>query len=143
MINKLQTLLMKCTLHILGYKSYKMSTIHIMKELNFLTIHHMIVKETIIFMHKVLYNNSPSVLYNLISYSSVDDNNVRSVRKPRIKISHKSVKVINSLLYRAIYLYNILEYQTKMYNLKKLSRYLQKDIIYIFPNNKIQKLLKE
>ena len=90
-----------------------------MKDINFVTIHHMIVKETILFIHKVLYNNSPSVLYNLISYSSIDDNNVQSIRKPRIKISHKSVKVTNSLLYRAIFLYNILEYQTKMYNLKK------------------------
>ena len=134
---------MKCTRHILGFRSYKMSTIQIMKDLNFLTIHHMIVKETILFIHKVLYNNSPSVLYNLISYSSIDDNNVRSIRKPRIKIQHKSVKVTNSLLYRAIFLYNILEYQTKMYNPKKLSRYLQKDIIYIFPNNKIQKFQKE
>ena len=54
MINKLLTLLMICTQYILGYKSYKMSTINIMKELNFLTIHHMIVKETILFIHKVL-----------------------------------------------------------------------------------------
>ena len=73
----------------------------------------MIVKETILFIHKVLYNNSLSVLYDLISYSSVDDNNVLSVRKPRIKISHKSIKVTNSLLHRAIFLYNKLYFQTQ------------------------------
>merc|ERR1712240_90314 len=84
---------MKCTRYILGYISYKMSTTYIMKELNMLTIHNMIVKETILFIHKVLYNNSPSVLYNLISYSSVDDNDVRSVRKPRIKYCTSKIKL--------------------------------------------------
>ena len=55
MIAKLQTLLMKCTHYILGFESYKMSTKAIMSILKFMTIHHMITKESIVFIHKILF----------------------------------------------------------------------------------------
>ena len=60
-----------------------------------------------------------------------------------MKVSNKSERVTNSLLYREIYLYNILDYNTNMYNPKKLSKYLQKDKIYLFQNNQKPKFQKE
>ena len=53
LIAKLQTQLMKCTRYILGYESYKMSTVAIMNNLKFMTVYHMIVKESISFIHKI------------------------------------------------------------------------------------------
>merc|ERR1711954_1973 len=59
LIDKLQTLLMKCTRPILGFKSYKLSTLQIMSELRIQTVHQMIVRESIQFIHKVLSKKSP------------------------------------------------------------------------------------
>merc|ERR1712240_838151 len=63
LIDKLQTLLMKCTRPILGFHSFKMSTLQIMSELRIQTVHLMIVKESIQFIHKVLTKKSPAVIY--------------------------------------------------------------------------------
>ena len=142
LIAKLQTLLMKCTRYILGFMSYKMSTMKIMAELNMVTIHHLIIKETIQFIHKIIYNNSPSSITKLIIYSIHKSQNIWSVRKPRILKIHSAEKVSQSLFYRAIYLYNELDYETRMYNPRKLAQYLQNYIVYSFSNNKILKIPK-
>ena len=56
--------------------------------------------------------------------------------------SHTSENVTNSLFYRALFFYNKLDYDVRLYNPKKLSRYLKSNIIYMFPNNKIPKYEK-
>merc|ERR1712115_247131 len=62
-LDKLQTLLMKCTRPILGNKSFKMSTLQIMAELKILTVHQLVMKESIQFIHKILTNKSPRVIF--------------------------------------------------------------------------------
>ena len=139
-LNKLQTLLMKCARTILGFRSLKMTTVKIMKELNMVTIHHMIMKESIMFIHKVLFNGGPHVILKMMTFSLNNNPNIRSVRKPMMANYHKSQKVIQSLFYRSIHLYNMLDHDLKLYNPKKLSKHLQKYIQYLFPNNKIPKI---
>ena len=139
MIEKLQILLMKCTQPILGIKSFKMSTMEIMSELKILTVQQMVIKESIQFIHKVIINKSPSVIYNLFTQSNCKNENIRGVRKYIVKKSHKSNKVTNSLYYRALYLFNCLETDVQNYTTKKLSKYLQENLKYIFPLNKIPK----
>ena len=56
-----------------------------------------------------------------------------------MKTSHKSQKVTNSLFFRSLYLYNSLEIEVRNLNPKKMSKYLQENIKYIFPFNKIPK----
>ena len=138
MIDKLQTLLMKCTRPILGFHSFKMSTLQIMSELRIQTVHLMIIRESIQFIHKVLSKKAPGVIYELFTQSNLE--NVRGIRKYRVKINHKSSKVTNSLFYRAIYLFNCLETEVRNYKVKKLSKYLQDNIKYIFPYNKVPKV---
>merc|ERR1712115_506389 len=123
MIDKLQTLLMKCTRLILGIKSFKMSTLQIMTELKILTVQQLVMKESIQFIHKILTNKSPGVIFNLLSQSNCKMDNIREVRKFRVKVSHKSNKVTNSLYYRALYLFNCLETEVRTYKVKKLSKY--------------------
>ena len=106
-----------------------------MAELRILTVHQMVVKESIQFIHKVLIKKSPGVIFNLFSQSNMD--NIREVRKFRIKITHKSNKVTNSLFYRALYLFNCLPTEVRNYKVKKLSKHLQENLKYIFPYNKI------
>merc|ERR1712243_306514 len=137
MIDKLQTLLMKCTRPILGFHSFKMSTLQIMSELRIQTVHLMIIRESIQFIHKVLTKKSPGVIYDLFMQSNLD--NIREIRKYRVKNDHKSSSVTNSLFYRAIYFFNCLENDVRIYNVKKLSKYLQDNITYIFPYNKVPK----
>ena len=137
LIDKLQTLLMKCTRPILGFHSFKMSTLQIMSELRIQTVHLMIVRESIQFIHKVLTKKSPGVIYDLFMQSNLD--NIREIRKYRVKNDHKSSNVTNSLFYRAVYFFNCLENEVRNYNVKKLSKYLQDNITYIFPYNKVPK----
>merc|ERR1712115_334573 len=138
MIDKLQTLLMKCTRPILGFASYKLSTLQIMAELRIQTVHQMIIRETIQFIHKVLIRKAPGVIFNLFTQSNLP--NVRGVRKFRVKNVHKSNRVTNSLFYRAVYLYNCLDNDVRNYKPKQMSKYLQDNIKSIFPYNKILKV---
>ena len=129
---KLQTQLMKCTQYLLGLESFKMLTIDIMNKLKFMTIYHMITKESILFIHKILYNQSLDAINNLITYG-YNDNNVCKVRKPRVKAICNSSKLRDSLLFRSIFLHNSLEYDLKNYNPKKITKYLKEKILYTFP----------
>merc|ERR1712082_435605 len=100
----------------------------------------MVIRESIQFIHKVLFNKSPNVIFNLFTQSNCQNENIRGVRKYIVKKSHKLNKVTNSLFYRALYLYNCLATEVCNYTVKKLSKYLQDNIKYIFPYNKIPKV---
>merc|ERR1711889_26709 len=139
-LDKLQTQLMKCTRPILGISSFKKSTLQIKAELRILTVQQMIMRESIQYIHKVLINKSPGVIFGLFCQRNCKQENIREVRKFMVKSMHKSNKVTNSLFYRALYLYNCLSSEVRNYNLKKLSKYLQDNIKYIFPYNKIPKV---
>ena len=65
--------------------------------------------------------------------------NIREIRKYRVKKDHKSSSVTQSLYYRAIYFFNCLENEVRNYSVKKLTKYLQENITYIFPYNKVPK----
>ena len=75
-----------------------------MNKLKFMTIYHMIAKESICFIHKIIYNNSPAAIYNLLSYGD-EDKNVRKVRRLRVKEVPICQKVKDSIIYMAIYLF--------------------------------------
>ena len=97
----------------------------------------MIIRESIQFIYKVLSKKSPRVIYDLFIQRNLD--NIREIRKYRVKHDHKSSNVTNSLFYRAVYFFNCLDNEVRNYNVKKLSKYLQDNIIYIFPYNKVPK----
>merc|ERR1712177_105496 len=79
-LDKLQTQLMKCTRLILGISSLKMSTLQIMAELRIQTVHQMVMRESIQFIHKVLIKKSPGVIFNLFHQSNCNLDNIREVR---------------------------------------------------------------
>ena len=110
-----------------------------MNELNMITIHHLIIKKTLLFIHKILYNEKPEVIFRLFTYSRANNENIRSVRKPMVKNCPKNSKISQSFFYRAIYMYNCLDHDIKIYNPKKLAKHLQKYIGHIFQIIKYQK----
>ena len=77
-----------------------------MQELGWLTAYQLITKETILFVHKTLYNSKPISIYELFTFSINETQNIRSIRKPMVRDYHQSQKAHRSLLYMGIYLYN-------------------------------------
>ena len=124
---------MRCSRPILGYISYKYSTQKIMNQLKWITAYQLITKEAILFMHKVIFNNQPKAICDLITFSLANTNNHRSSRKPLVIDDHSSKRVKKSLIYMGIYLYNKLPNEIRNYNPKKLSKFLQENIHYHFP----------
>lgn len=114
-----------------------MSTLSIMKEIKMLTIYQMIMKDAILFIHKVVFNERPSGLFKYITFGAKDNKMVRKIRKPRVKIETKSTKLRNTLIHNSVFLYCQLEDDTRLYNPKKLSKYLKENMFHIFPHDKI------
>ena len=110
-----------------------------MRELGWLTAFQIITKEFILFVHKTIYNNHPKSIYELFTFSYHNPNNIHSIMKLIIKDHHKSIKAHKSLLYMGIYLYNKLSNDDKNLNPKKLSKYLNNNIHYYFPIDRIIK----
>ena len=137
LIAKLQTLLMKCSRHVLGYRSYKMSTKQIMEKLGWNTVNHMIIMESIKFIHKIIFNHEPNSIFRLFESEGRDGSSLRMVKKLRVKDIPKSEKAYQTLIYRALYLYNKLDYETRSENPKQISKYLKKYIKILFSYDKI------
>ena len=57
-----------------------------MKELKMLTIYQMIMKDAILFIHKVIFNEKPNGLFKFITFGTKDNIMVRKVRKLRVKL---------------------------------------------------------
>ena len=112
----------------------------IMTQLRIMMVQQMVMKESIQFIHKILNTQSPAIIFKLFTQSNGKDENIRGVKKFRVKLSHKLTKVTNSLFYRSLYLFNCLEFDVRNFKVKKLSKYLQENIKYIFPLNKIPKV---
>ena len=97
----------------------------------------MIAKESILFLHKISFENIPKSLFNLYTYSHNNSKNIRSNRKIMVKNNSNSETVKKSLIFKSVYLMNTLPDEIIKYNSKKLSKYLQKNIQLYFHSNKI------
>ena len=107
-LQSLQTLLMKQTRSILGFKSFKWSTLKILNTLKWPTIQQLIISETIRFIHKPIYEDTPKAITNIFNISLKRSNLARSNRVPKMKILNKSDFSIKSVLHKATYIYSIL-----------------------------------
>ena len=108
-----------------------------MNELKWLTAYQLIAKEAILFNHKVIYNNQPQAICNLITFSLSKSQNICSARKPIIAEYHNSKKVSKSLIYMGIYLYNKLPSAITNKNPKHLSLYLKNNTHLYYPFDRI------
>ena len=136
-LSKLQVLIMKYSRPILGFQSYKYSTSKIMHLLNWSTIYQIIMKESILLVHKSIYENKPKAIKQFYTYSLNTDRQVRSLQKPIIKDRHTSKCMNKTLLLNGLYLYHQLSDDIKHKNPKHLSKYLNKNISYLFPSDRI------
>ena len=138
-LSKLQVMIMKCSRPILGFKSLKYSTQKIMNELSWLPIYQMVTKETILFFHKVVFDNQPPAITKYISFSLSNSQNCRQSRKSLIIQNHKSKKMYQTIFHMANFLLNKLPTDIRLKNTKQLSKYLQYIIGDYFPFDQIMR----
>ena len=136
---KLNTLLLRCSRVILGFESFKWNTTKIMKNLGWYTYQHTLMIESVSFIHKCIYENLPININNLLCYSLNRTQNLRNVRKVLIKEGTKSEKMSQTLIHRAVFLYNILPSEIKAFNPKKFKKYAAEHFLQNYANNNIPK----
>ena len=110
-----------------------------MSELKWITLYQIIVKESILFIHKTIFDNQPKAITEFLTYSLSNKQNIRATRKTIVIDDHKSNKAKNSLIYKGNYLYNRLPNEIKNKNPRLMSKYLQKNISDHFPCDRIEK----
>ena len=136
-LSKLQTLIMKCSLPILGIKSYKYSTYEIRAELKWNTMYSMIMKESMTLIYKSVFENKPWAITDFFTFSLKSSANIRSCCKPIIKDIPKAKIMNKTLLFNGLNLYNLLDDDIKFKNPKLFPKYINKDISNIFPSDNI------
>lgn len=130
-------MVMKCSRPILGFKSFKYFTQNIMSELNWLPIYQMITKESILFFHKVVFDNQPAAITQYISFSLSNSQNCRQSRKSLIKENHPSKKMYQTIIHITNFLLNKLPTDICLKNTKQLYRYLKFNMDIYFPFDQI------
>ena len=108
-----------------------------MNELKWLNAYQIVIKESLLFIHKILYNNQPKAMTELFTFSLSNSQNLRSCRKSIVKENIPSTKGKKALIFFGNYLYNTLPYDLKMKNPKQLSKHLQNNIGYYFPFDRL------
>merc|ERR1712090_69564 len=83
-LQQIQTIILKVSRSILGYDSYRLSTSQILDKLNWMSIHHIIMSESLKFFHKIIFNQEPFCLNKYFIYSLNRSDVVRLIRKPRL-----------------------------------------------------------
>ena len=128
---------MKITRPILGFKSYKWNLSTIMKKMGWYTYYQILMIESVTFLHKSLFENIPISITNLLCYSLNRTQNLRKVRKVLVKSGTKSNKNSQTLIYRAVFLYNLLPPEIKGLVPKKFKKQASDFIMKNFANNNI------
>ena len=110
-----------------------------MKKLGWVTVHQMIFIETVNFLHRCIFEGKPATINELIIFSLNREQNVRSIRKPLLRDQFNSAKACQSIIPRAIFLYNKLPDDFRTYNCNKFKKQSNLFILDNFPNNHIPK----
>ena len=105
-LNKINSLLLKCTRPILGFQSYKWSRNKILNNLNWSSVFHMIIYESIMFIHKAIFEGYPKTINNMFTFSLRGSQNFSNIRKPMVKREPKGNKDKNTIIFKSIFLYN-------------------------------------
>merc|ERR1712030_90339 len=99
----LQTLLIKNARPILGYKSYKWSSLKILDTLKWVSVSQLIISESLKFYHRINFENIPYSMTRNFTYSINRSQNVRNVRKPMLIYKPNTQKMSQSILFKTIF----------------------------------------
>ena len=121
-IRSLQTLLMKTTRPILGYQSFKWNTSHILNTLKWPNVNHLIITETLKFIHKPIFENLPPAITNLFSNSQNRPIHPQNLHIPSMEIKPNSEYLSKTLLHCSLHLYRLSPEAIISLNPKKFSK---------------------
>ena len=102
-----------------------------MKQLKWLTAYQIVIKEAILFIHKIKNDNTPMSITQFYSFSLSNTQNICYTRKVIVNDNHPSNSSKKSLIYFGNYLFNKLPIDVRTKNPKQLSKYLQSDLGFI------------
>ena len=103
------------------------------------TYYQILTIEAVTFLHKCLYENLPTSITNLLCHSLNRTQNIRTVRKVMVRENTTSSKLSNTLIYRAVFLYNQLPAEIKGYHCKKFKKHAAQYWVSNYGNNLIPK----
>ena len=139
-LNKINTLINKCAHNILGITSYKYTTSHLLSKVNWISIHHMIMYRALKLIHNISYENIPLALTQYLQFNMVRSDLAQLVRKPSLKCKYSTSKTKNSLLYRAIYIYNNLPDNIRLLPKKTFTKSLKNHLKNTYDMRNIPKI---
>ena len=77
-----------------------------MNHIKWITAYQIITKETVLFIHKVIYDNQLKAITQLFKFSLSNSQNHRVSRKYLVVEDHNSKCIKKSLIYMGNFLYN-------------------------------------
>ena len=110
-----------------------------MREMNWYTYYQILMIESVTFIHKCLYENLPVTITQLLCFSLNRTQNLRKVRKVLMKEGTNSAKLSQTLVYRAVYLYNLLPPEIKGIHVKRFKKLASEYFSKNFGNNVVPK----
>ena len=110
-----------------------------MREMKWYTYYQILIIEGVTFLHKCLYENLPISITKLLCFSLNRTQNIRKVRKIMVKEGTNSAKHSQTLLYRAVYLYNQLPPEITCFHCKQFKKPAAEYISKNFGNNLVPK----
>ena len=116
-----------------------MNVTTIMREMKWYTYYQILFIEGVTFLHKCLYKNLPISITKLLCFSLNRSQNIRKVRKIMVKEGTNSAKNSQTLIYRAVYLYNQLPSEIKGFHCKCFKKHAAEYISKNFGNNVVPK----
>ena len=124
-LNTLNVLLNKCSHRILGIQSYKMTTTDILKLLNWMTIQHMVVYQSLKIIHRLDITNEPKALKQYIFRPLQRTNNDRQAKRLSLQYKYNTAKCKNTFFHRTIYIYNNIGEDIKNMTKTQFKKYLK------------------
>ena len=105
---KLQTLQLKSARLTIGSPCFKWSTARMLRTCNWHSIYSMITEQSTTLIHKIVTDKQPLSLYNMLTSTMHCTGGRRTARK--LHMSHRAItdRLNDSLMYKAISLYNAL-----------------------------------
>ena len=123
--NRLNVLINKCAHRILGIKSYRMTTLHNLKSLNWLTIQQMAIYQSLKVIHRIVTERQPSALVQYLHSPTQRENTIRINKYVSLQHKYITKKCKNSFFHRTLYIYNDIAEHMKILTPKKFKNSLK------------------
>lgn len=136
-LKKLQTLQLKSARLVLGNHCFKWSTARILGRCNWHSIYNLITEQSLILIHNTVTHRQPLALYQMLSSSMQRTQGRHYTRRLFMAHRAKTDQLNDSLLYKAVSLYNQLSPQLMALNTEQFRRKVKDYVHSTYPPDSI------